>query len=486
MSKTTVIYRDIAVGADKDAEITTGHAASFSEIAELPFGISHEPVITLEPNSWLLNGTRNFRETQRLAFWSESLSDEDGAFEDAPIITINFDEQYSVMGLTFAFDPASGEYCSELNIKWYQGETLKSDKDFYPNEANYFCSNRVEVFDRIVITLKKTSKPYRRAKIDHIIFGLIRRFGMSELRSAKITNETDLVSLKVPISKFTWTLDSRSDVDFMFQLKQPVEVSNDDSIIGVYYIDEYSRNAQNIYKIQCYDAFGVLDESSFPGGAYLSGVSAKELFTEIIGGYFDILYEVEDATLYGLISPSSRREAVQQVLFAWGVCATTDGHEKIRVFSLSDSLKEIGEGNTYTGAKVTVSAIVTEVQVTAHTYTESEEDSSLEIDGVNYKDTTTVYTVSNPNVTATDKAKVMEVKNATLVSIHNGQEVAQRVYDYYMRRSTNKSKIVWNGEMLGDYVSLPTSWGGSTTGHISKMDITLSNTVAASCQAIGQ
>ena len=139
-------------------------------------------------------------------------------------------------------------------------------------------------------------------------------------------------ALSVPVSTLRWTLESRDNVEYMFQLKQPVEVRNDNKLIGVYYIDGYSRTAESVYNLDCYDAFGVLDESDFPGGVY-TDQSAMRLLDEIVGGHFTVTSEVADTNLTGAILPCTRREAAQQVLFAWGVCASTDGRDGIRVFS---------------------------------------------------------------------------------------------------------------------------------------------------------
>ncbi len=484
MSKTTVTYKDIAVGADEDAAVSAVGAANFSELDQLPFGLENAPVIALEQNYWILDGTRVFRDTQRLAFWSESLSGEDGAFAAPPSLTIDFDEQYSLLGIYLSFDTATGEYCSSINVKYYQQDTLKANYDFSPDSVEYFCSGKAESFDRIVLTLNATSLPYRRAKLTKIVFGIHRNFGMSEIRSAKIINEVGLVSSELPVSKFSWTLDSRDDVEFLFQLKQPVEVANNGNLIGVYYIDESKRTAKGIYNIECHDAFGVLSEIPFVGGAYLGGVSAQSLFTEIVGADFEVEYGLADTTLYGVIKPCTRREAAQQVLFAWGAVATTDGRNGVKVFSLSDELNAVGQERTYNGVSVNTAAIVTKVQVKAHIYTQ-DDSGSIEINGITYKDTESLYEIVNPNVTATDKANVKEVSGATLVSTSNGQEVAQRMYDYYTKRNTNRAKIVWNGERLGDYVSLPTAWGTEHAGHIKKMTITLSNTVAADVETVG-
>lgn len=485
MSKTTVIYKDIAVGADADAVTSASWAESFSDPSVIPFGAENSPVATLEHNAWLLDGTRQSVEDQTIAFWSTEISGADGTFANPPTITFTFDNLYTALGLSFLFDEPDGDWVSPLTIEWYQGGTVKASKTFYPDAQQYFAENRVETFDKIVVTLNGTRLPYRRAKINQIIFGIIRTFEMSELRNARLTNEMSLSALELPVSRFSWTLDSRDDVNYLFQLKQPVSVENDNRLLGVYYIDSSRRSSGNIYRIECHDAVGVLDGTQFAGGAYLGGVSALSLLTEVVGGVFDIVSTAEDTTLYGVLKPSSRREAIQQIIFAWGVCAATDENGAIKVFDLPEEVKEIGLDKTYEGVSVETSAIVTSVVVTGHTYTETSETGGVEIGGKHYKDAQTKYTIANPNVTPSDKENVITVENATLVSTHNGNAIAQRLYNYYLNRSTNSAKIVWDGEKLGDAVTLANAWGETNTGHIAKMEVILSNTVAVSCETIG-
>lgn len=486
MSRTTILYKDIAPGADEDASVSTQSASEFSAPQKLVDGVTTDPGATCELNQWVLSGEHRYVSNLDVAFWSNDLSGNDCIFENPPVIEIDFDEQYSSVGLTLVFDTEAGDYCTSVNIKWYQGQALKTSKDFTPDATTYFFKQQVESYDRIVITLNATSLPCRRARINQIIFGIYRYFGMSELRSASIVNEMSLIGAELPISTMKWTLDSNDDVDFMFQLKQPVEVRNNNNLLGVYYIDEYARSTKTVYDIECYDALGVLDETPFDGGAYLSGISAKALLEAILDGDFQVEYadDVTDKTLTGVLVASSKREAIQQVIFAWGVCIATDGTDRLRVFVLPTEAIDVGENRTYTGVTVSTSAIVTRASVTAHTYTQ-DSNGNVEIDGVKYSDTQTVYSVSNPNVTASDKQNVIEVAGATLVSTSIGQSVAQRVYDYYLNRNTNKAKIVWNGERLGDLLTLPNAWGGTNTGHVAKMEIKLSNTVAANVEAIG-
>ena len=146
------------------------------------------------------------------------------------------------------------------------------------------------------------------------------------------------------------------------------------------------------------------------------------------------------------------------------------------MFNLPSVAETIPQDRTFTGASVKTSSVVTKVSVVAHTYAASS-SGDVEINGQKYTDTKTVYSVSNPDVIATDKVNVKEIKDATLVSTNIGQATAQRVYDYYQRRDAISAKIVYDGEKLGDCVSIYTPWGTLLTGNLNKMDITLSNTV---------
>ena len=481
MSKTHIIYKDIAPGADEDAAVSTNGAQPFSTLT-IPFGQTHDPISSCELNAWGLNGTFDMVDGHQVAFWSTSLSGADCLFTAQPVITIEFDNQYSSTGISFEFD--ENDWCDLVNIQWWQQGTLKADVDFEPTSFAYFCQQKVLSYDKLVITLKRTRLPHHFAKLDRIYFGVYRRFDMPELRQGRvsITNEIDPLALEVPISTMDWRLNSNDDAaDYLFQFKQPVEVFNDGKLIGTYYIDEGNQVAGSLYDIGCFDAFGVLDESPFAGGVY-TNKSAIALLTEIVGDDFELDVSAADASLTGAILPGSRRSALQQVIFAWGVCAATDGTAKIKVFAPAVSDPEtIDRNRTFSGVQVVTASAVTAVKVTAHSYAQ-DTSGDVEIAGVKYKDTRTVYTYNNPDATASDRANVKDISDATLVSPAIAQAVAQRVFNYYNRRNTAKPKVVWKGETLGQLVTVPNGWGGTVTGHLLKMELRLSNTVVATSE----
>ena len=78
MSKTTIFYKDIAPGAEEDAEIAATGATEFSDLSKLPKGVTPAPTLTCEINHWILNGTYELVEKEQAAFWSTELSWLDG------------------------------------------------------------------------------------------------------------------------------------------------------------------------------------------------------------------------------------------------------------------------------------------------------------------------------------------------------------------------------------------------------------------------
>lgn len=496
MSTTTILYRDIAPGAIDGAQITATEATPFSDPSMLADDEHYvSQAATLERNVWTLDGTRRIYGGGTEPYWSSVLSGDDCTLDPAPVVTLTLDGTYTSLGITLVFDTSSsGGYCSDVLICWYRSGALLTEKAFSPDRIIYFCQTTVEQFDKVEITLRKTALPACYAKLSQVIIGVTRVFDMPQIRSARVVAQTDLLAQELPASVLEWVLDSSEDVEYIFQERQPFEVrctgfgqhEESSSTVGVYYLSDSRRTAKRIYSLNCEDAIGVLERDSFSGGVY-NGYSARQLISDIVDGQFEVVYDpssgIGDESLTGILMPSTRREALQQVLFAFGVCAATDGGETIRIFSPGGTPESIGAGRTYTGASVDTSAVVTAVRVTAHTYTKSS-DGSIEIGGEKYRDTETVYTVENPDVTSKTKTNVVEITGATLVSTANGQAVAQRVYNYYAKRDAARAKIVWRGEKLGDAVTLPNPWGGTNTGNIVRMDLTLSNTVAADCEVV--
>jgi len=479
-----LIYKDVAPGADADAAVSTSSAQGFCNPALMPFDTVMPKISTLEPGMWILGGGYKILNGQDIPFWSTAMSDVNGNFAVPPSYTVSFDNQYTTLGIYLRFSPSTGDYCTSVTIKWYQGATLLDTQDFTPTGVSYFCANTVTAFNKVVIYFNATSKPYRYARTDQILFGVVREFAADEYSSIKILQEINLISSEVAYNTLEWKLQSKEDIEFIFQLKQPVEAYNGDNLIGVFYITGSKRTAARTYEISCQDAIGVLDGNSFAARIY-SAYSAVTLINDIVGSDFavEIDSSYASATVTGYIPDCTKREALQQVLFAIGAVGDTSGSKKIRVYPLpSANPSEIPDSRQYAGGSVETEAIVTAVKVTAHTYTAGSGtvgDDVITVNGTKYVHTTAVTTITNPNVTATDKQNIVKIEDATLVSSANVAAVAQRVYDYYMRRNALNTRIVVDSEKPGDYKSISSPWDTTLIGNIITMSLVISNTTAA-------
>ena len=480
-----LIYRDIAVGAAEDAKVTAGGADALSVVSLLPFGSGNETqYATLEKNMWLLGGAKKVYDGGVYSFWSAAVSDGNGYFSTPPEITAQTDEKYNSLGITLDFGAMN--YCTEVEIIWYNDGAEISRKTYHPDARVYFCENFVESYNKITVRLIRTKHPNRRARLDMILFGITRTFNRDELRGVNITQQISLISKEMCENVLDWQLKSKSAVEYLFQIKQPVYAYDSDELLGAFYIQESDRSGPREYNVKCQDAIGVLDASPFPDALY-SEKNALELAREICGEFAVEMEEgLQEKKISGILTKKTRRQALQQLCFAIGAAADTAGTENIRIFvPPTGDAKVIPQRRVRTGGRVKKSDVVTEVQLTAHDYNTSSGEQAAEINGVKIYETKTVHTLKNPNATAADKQNVVSIEDATLISSANVAEILQRVYDFYMNRNTHNVKFRMEGERVGDRVATPTPWGDLVEGNISRASIRLSGIAVASAEVIG-
>lgn len=472
-----IVYSDISPDAANSSTFSASDKESFSTL-DFNNGSPEPYAITLETNRWILDGSAEVFSGSAV-YWSSSLSDNNGDFSTPPVIAVDFSQYITSDGLTLFFDETAEEFAYQVSITWLQdGNTLVSGT-YTVDSADYYCPQSVIGYNRLEISIDSSSLPVRRARMDKIMFGKVFVFTGANLRSASVVNECNLISAELPASALNVVADIPNELTF--QAKQPFEISANGYMLGTYYLTDSSRQSSTVYKIAAQDAIGVLNEQYYGGGAFLSGVSAMSLVQTIVGGAFDIVFDgVTDTTLYGLLMPMSKRDALQQVLFAWGVACRTDGGSVIRIFAPPAVPTTIGRDRTYLGVSVDQLAAVSEVNVTAHTYT-VDANGSIELNGVKYSDTETVYTATRLNLGGKDN--IIESSDCTLISTANGAATAQRILDYYSRPTTHKSKILWQGEHLGDCVNQPTPWNTTQDGNIESLTVMISGIIAASVES---
>lgn len=485
-----LIYKDIALGADEDAATSASAAESYSDISKLPFGVEAPAVATLELNGWGLTPEYKVRSNQPFAFWSVARSGDDCTFPEPPSMSFVFDNQHTSTGITIRFAPESMDYCSEIDVTWYQDGAVKHTGTYYPDSPDYLVSQTVQAYDAVSITFKKTSLPGKRVKVEKITFGAIRVLDGRELTWANLIQEVSLISDTVPVNVLDAAFHGESRVDYVFQRKQPVEAYNGETLAGVYYIERGARSGANDYSISCSDAVGVLDLDDYEGGIWITDTPLETILAEVFGSAFefDIDPVFSGSTLRGYIEPGTRREALQAIAFALGAVVDTAGTEKIKLFPMPS-----GEGTvippteTYTGGAVDISDTVTEVTVTAYVIFDErpvDKDEYVEFNGVQYRYYTETKHATNPNTVVTDRPNKIKFDKSYLVNLSNAQMLADKIMAYYMRRETYNFMHVVSDQTTGDRATVDLPWGDTVSGNITKMTISCTGIVVSDTEML--
>lgn len=523
-----LVYSDIAVGSREAFEPTATGAHEISHINEImPAGLSFPSFSTVcELNQTLLDGSMlpmpDDTTPELIGLWSNALSGEDGTFAEPPTITMTAAELYTSLGITITTADA---YPSAVNIKWYRDDTLLDDLDFAPTSSSYFCENRVDSYNRVIVTFLSLVLPHRRLKVQGLVHGRIREFDGHSLADASVIQECSPISAEISIDTFDFTLIGDENIDYVFQRKQSLEIYSNSELLGVFFVSGYTRTAERFYKVSSEDYIGLLDAVMFMGGIY-TAKNALELLTEVFATA-NVPFELDEAlaaeTVTGWIPICTCREAVRQICFAIGAAVDTTLSELVRIFVPSDAvvhhfpLGEIMQGQTL----VDRDKRLTEVRLTVHGFADGEKAKKLYdasksgtgdgivvefsepvygltitsgsiveadanyaiinasdgciLNGTPYEHTTTVRTMRNPLTNAGDPANAVEVKDMTLVSADNADARLQSTYNYYVVQGAINSSLVMarpKGNVVarpGDNIEVETVYAGTQTARLQSL-----------------
>lgn len=475
-------YTDVAIGADSNATVTTTAKTAFSDVSKIPFGVNPPALATCEPNGWGLSHDYKTRDNHAIAFWSNTQSGDDCKFSSVPTITLAFTEQYTTTGLTIQFAVNSFDFCRKVKVCWYQGGNIKAEGEYTPTKPFFVVNRTVEAFDKLVFEFHETNLPRKRCKIENIVVGVIRDFGRTELTAVKAIHEIDLISSTVPENVLDVSVHGEDEVDYIFQKKQPVEMTDNGDLIGVYYIEKGERTGRLDLSFSCTDIIGLLDLVTYGGGLWLTDTPLTTVLQEVFGGAyeFDIDPVYANSTIRGFIEPNKKqREALQHIAFALGAIVDTSGTRKIRLFPPpSGTGAHISEKETYTGGKVATSDTVTGVALTSFEIVDErpgDKETSIEFNDVKYKYTSEIVTVNNPNTVTSDPENVKKFEKCYLVNSSNAQTLANNIMAYYQKRDKHEFKHILRGQKVAGKHTAGLPWGGVAGGTITKMTVTTSN-----------
>ncbi len=440
-------------------------------------------------------------------------------YMDYPVLTITFNSKFTSVGILLTFNMFSGDYVTELNIKWYADNQLISDKDFHPDDVRYFCNNYVHLYDKIAITFRKTSKPYRPVFLTRIDYGIYRDFLDDELIQTDCIQEINAISETISINTLSFTVRTKSNIPFDLQKKQRLGLYFNGDLIGHFYLKNGSRKNAWDYYMDSHDAIGVLDGNEYAGGIY-AGQLVPDVIRQIFDGE-DFACLVDDAysntQLHGYIPYTTKRNALQQIAFAIGAIVDTSNSESVAIYPQQTEVTgSFGDNDTFEGLTLEHGDIVTGIRLTVHSYQESQETAELYNDTLNgtaeivfsepyhglsvvggtiirsghnyavisgsgdfvmltgkrYNHLTNQIVKENPDIVFNKNIK--EVTGATLIYSGNAAQALERIYAYYQRAESVVGDVLLGDKVIGQVVEANTAYDGTREGTLESIDYSFS------------
>lgn len=325
---------------------------------------SKNDLVYLESNRTLLDGSFIFPDSNQpqaydVGWESENLSDADGALSE--FVEFDFTDTHDLYGFIFNFQTLIVDF----KVEFYKDTTLIDTISVTGNtDLEFKKIVSVLQWDKIRISVTKISKPYQRARIGSVVFGISFDFDNDNLVSVDATKAVSIKndntdSAQCNISFFNlglFDIKTIKDLPVGLQSGMRVSVYFGSKLFNEYIVDSTEvEDEGKVINLTCYDRLYYLNDTTFNiGKVYSDGRSLYDWAMEVAE---DAKIEIScDDSLKNIISKGyigavSHREALRMIAEA-GNCniivqdgsisivpfATTAGTDLTRDDILEDSL----------------------------------------------------------------------------------------------------------------------------------------------------
>lgn len=468
-------YGGVAVGAKDSFVPTTTDKASFVNMSDIH---RETPSYTNYGNpcelySVLLDGKSEVLPddlaSANLGWWSDQVSGEDGKFDTPIVLTLTSDLYFTSSGITLVFDTYNDIYANDISVRWYRDTTLIREKEFNPDTAYYFCQEKIEKYNKLVITFNGINMPGNRLKLHSIEYGIHITFYGEELRKCKLIQEIDPISSQIAINTCDFTIDSKRSIEYSFQERQPISVYFNDVLRSTTFITSAKRKQKNIWEIQSEDYIGLMESITYYGGIY-ADVLASDIIDDIFtvaGVPYEIMTGTPNIRLSGHIPLTNCREALMQVAFAIGAVVDTSNSDKVIITHLSNNTTShyIGLERIMQGQNFTEDSTVTGLEIASHNYIESNEeitvyDAAEEGTGDNIivKFTDPMYSLSIENgdilFPGNDNSTITTGTNYAVINARSGCILKGKRYEHRQHIYRVLNELAQTAGMIENIVSI--------------------------------
>ena len=284
--------------AYEDSTASDNGAVNFSNTAQIVSEVDKNIVSygTLEQNLWVLDGSKKVLPTSNYGdcgYISKVMSDAQGAFTNAPIVTLTFSKvhQNLLPGITVDWGTAYDEYPTDFTVTVYNGSTVVGTKRVTDNATTKtLVMLDIINYNRMTITVNKWCLPYRRARIEEIFIGAEKIYTKHDLFSFNHTQEVDPISSALPKSTISFSLDNTENI------YNP----NNEEGLSKYLVERQELKARYGYKVG--DEVEWIDCGTF----YMSEWDAKQNGKSADFTARDIFEHMTDTYNRGVFAPEGK------------------------------------------------------------------------------------------------------------------------------------------------------------------------------------
>lgn len=498
-----VIFEILDVDANSDGIAMTTPEASISRKAQI-FNQEREmsgKFATFEHNYWKLDGSfvlppKASESGFEVGWWSNVLCGPDGRFGDSveslaflfmpfydvinidpQVVTINFTKDHSSIGITITFDTLANEYAEEFIIDIYDSSNalIHTESVVGNTLSKYILEQNLSNYRKIIITITRWGKGYRRARITEVDFGIIEEYTGNELINVNVLEEIDPISNAVASNELRFTVDNQ---DKAFNILNPngiypylqrrqkvtpyigVEKTNELTEyvkMGVYYLNEWKSNEGTLTaSFTARDTIDLLSQDDFLGNTY-TGKSLYYIAEEILtaAGIIDYSLDIalQSIIVTGLIAKMKYREALQLVaIAAMAVIYSDRDNGRLIIEQLLNVVLEetIDFDNVYNPPEIKLDTLVNTIYI--------------ESGG-------TTYTYVDPQKPADEQTLSISIKNTLITNATMANNVAAWILSEYKKRFLYEINWRMNPALeVGDIVTVEDEFGENKTVRITKQE----------------
>lgn len=526
----------VDVSAAEDAVYQTADNYEFGNLELLRQDTEVFPFACVEKNRTVLDGESAILSGSitNVAFWSSIVSGEDCLFTNNPKIQVSFAQKHTSVGIELHF---IGDYPSRIKITWNTPEK-RIEKEYDPDGLVFFCTNTVINYDAVQIEFVETRLPLQSVRLGYIKYGqnwIIKK----EIKSASIMEEMDITGATLSINTAEVSfLDTEngfkmSDEQGRWKAVQKGQalsvterIDGEPVECGTFYLETWEASS-NIVKFKAVDKIGVIDKTTFYGGAIYSNEKAGVIIDAIMASCgvtdYSITEDVYNTELSGYLAIQSHRSALQQVIFAARATADCSRSNFIRIYQSDRYVSSTLElGRMFQGKKITLDEYVSTVAVSFDEYKLASEEEEIcntvlspgksmvqfsepylpssvtistgsimevstnyvvvqmseraecSISGRKYESVENTCRVSLQSVEAGEQASEKQYKGCTMMNAEQAHETAEYILKYLQLRQKVELRCIGNDERVGNWINVSDAGGKYATAGIISQTLDLS------------